>query len=216
MATIASPPEQRIVLHDVTWQTYECLLADHVERSAPRFTYDRGELEILSPGTEHEEDNRTIALFVEEVAFEFGIDVGNVGSMPFKRQELQRGFEPDSGFYIAREEVVRGTVQIDLAVDPPPDLVIEIEATRSAIPKLPLYAAMGVPEVWRTDGERIAILRLAGDGYAAVATSAALPPLTAELLTRFVAESRTRRRTAWVRSVRKWAREQGRPAGSAG
>jgi Uma2 family endonuclease len=159
--TIAIPPEQQIVLHDVSWETFERLLADDLGRSAPRFTFDRGELEIVGPSTKHEEDNRTLAFLVELLALEWSIDVRNVGSMTFKRQDLQRGFEPDSSFYLQNAGRVRERMQIDLTVDPPPDLVVEIEVTRPAIPRLPIYASMGVPEVWRFDGERVQILILA-------------------------------------------------------
>jgi Uma2 family endonuclease len=206
MATIASPPiEQRIVLHNVAWDTYERLLADHENSSAPRFTYDHGELEILSPSTEHEEGNRTLAMFVEIVALEQGIDVRIVGSMTFKREDLQQGLEPDSRFYVQNEPRVSGRTQIDLAIDPPPDLVIEMEVSRQAIPKLPLYTSMGVPEVWRSDRGQVTILRLQGGAYTESVASAALPPVTSEILTRFLAESRNLRRTAWLRQVREWA-----------
>lgn len=208
MATVTStsPPEQRIVLHDIAWETYERLLADHVESSAPRFTYDRGELEIVSPSTEHEEDNRTLALLVEVIAMELSLDLRNVGSMTFKRRRLQRGFEPDSSFYIQNEERVRGRRQIDLSVDPPPDVIIEIEMTRSAIPKLSIYAAMSVPEIWRWDGERVMILQLAGSEYVDASQSEALPFLTSEDLTRFMIESRTLKRALWAEQIREWAR----------
>jgi Uma2 family endonuclease len=206
MATVASPPtEQRIVLHNVAWDTYERLLADHENSSAPRFTYDHGELEILSPSTEHEEGNRSLAMFVEIVALEQEIDVRNVGSMTFKREDLQQGLEPDSSFYIQNEPRVRGRTQIDLAIDPPPDLVIEMEVSRQAIPKLPLYASMGIPEVWRSDKGQVTILRLHEGNYSESISSAALPPITSEILTRFLAESRSLRRTVWLRQVREWA-----------
>jgi Uma2 family endonuclease len=205
LATVASPPEQRIVLHDVAWETYERLLADHVDSSVPHFTYDRGELEILSPSAEHEKDNRTLALLVEDVSMELDIDVVNVGSMTFKRQDLEQGFEPDSSFYIQNEERVRERSQIDLMVDPPPDLVIEIEVSRQAIPKLPLYASMEVPEVWRSDGGRVTILRYEDGDYQESTTSIALPPVTCVILTQFLTESRTLRRLEWLRRVREWA-----------
>jgi Uma2 family endonuclease len=130
----------------------------------------------------------------------------NVGSMTFKRQDLQQGFEPDSSFYIQNEERVRDRTQIDLTVDPPPDLVIEIEITRPAIAKLPIYAAMGVPEIWRWDGERITILQLASSEYDEAPASTALPSLTSAVLNRFMAESRTLRRTVWIQQLREWAR----------
>lgn len=206
MATTASPPiEQRIVLHDVSWETYERLLADHLNRSVPHFTYDRGELEILSPSTPHEEDNRTLAFLVDLVAGELGIDIRNVGSMTFRREDLQQGFEPDSSFYVQHEPHVRGRIQIDLTVDPPPDLIIEIEVSRQVIPMLPLYASMGVPELWRCDRGRVTIMRLQGDRYEQAPASEALPPVTSEILTDFLAQSHELRRTEWLRRVREWA-----------
>jgi Uma2 family endonuclease len=208
--TVAAPAVQRIVLHDVSWETYEHLLADHIDSSAPRFTYDRGELEIVSLSTEHERANRTIALLVEEVAVEWDIDVLNVGSMTFKREDLQRGVEPDSSFYVQNEERVRGRSQIDPAVDPPPDLVIEIEITQLAIPKLPIYAEFGIREVWRFDGERVGMLQLAGGQYRPVDSSEALPLLTAETVTEFMRLSTSLRRTEWMRQLRDWGRAQAR------
>lgn len=204
--TTSSHIDQRVILHGVAWDTYERLLADHVNSSAPRFTYDRGELEILSPSPEHERDNRKLALLVEIVALELATEIDNVGSMTFKSHELLRGFEPDSGLYIQSESRIRGKAQIDLSVDPPPDLIIEIEATRLAIHKLPIYAALGVPEVWRSDGERVTIHRLISGEYAKGLPSMALPPLTSEILTDFLRASRSMRRTEWLRHIREWAR----------
>ncbi|MFN8593599.1 MAG: Uma2 family endonuclease [Thermomicrobiales bacterium] len=206
MATVTAPSEQRIVLHDVSWDTYERLLADHLDSSAPRFTYDRRELEIGSPSTEHEQINRSMALLVELIAIEFGMDVLNVGSMTFKRRDLARGFEPDSSFYMQHEATPRDRPQIDLTVDPPPDLVIEIELTWSALPKLPIFAHLGVPEVWRWNGERLVILTLEDDTYVQREASAALPPLTSAVLTELLLESRRLRRSEWVRRIQEWAR----------
>jgi hypothetical protein len=84
--------ERKVILHNVRWETYERLLAEQESGSAPRFTYDRGELEIMSPSTEHEEYNRTIALLVEIFAVEAGLDVRNVGSITFRREDLERGW----------------------------------------------------------------------------------------------------------------------------
>lgn len=218
MATVArrpatAPAEHRIVLNHVSWDTYERLLADHIDRSVPRFTYDRGVLEIVSPSTPHEEDNRTLAMLVEVVAEELGIDVRNVGSMTFKREDLQRGFEPDSSFYIQGEERVSDRVQIDLTVDPPPDLVIEVEVANPLLDKLPIYAEMGVPEIWRLGGKRVTILRLEDGSYTETVGSAALPLLTSDTLTRLLAESRSLKRTSWLRTVRAWVRTRGGAAG---
>lgn len=206
METVKRPAGQTVILHGVSWETYESLLADHRDRSAPRFAYDGGELEILSPSPEHEKLNRGLALLVEVVAEEFGIDVYDLGSTTFKREDLERGFEPDSCFYIQNEERIRGKDRIDLEVDPPPDLVIEIDVTSPSLDKHPIYARLGVPEVWRYEGGRVAILRLERTGYVEVDESMALPPLTGAVLSRFAHASKATRRTVWLREFREWAR----------
>lgn len=213
METIKSPAERKVILHNVRWETYERLLAEQESSSAPRFTYDRGELEIMSPSTEHEEFNRTIALLVEIFAVEAGLDVRNVGSMTFRREDLERGFEPDSCFYVQNETRVSGKTQIDLAVDPPPDLVIEVDITSPSLNKLPIYAQIGVPEVWRYDGGRLGILRLERGEYGVVLASATLPPLTSSVLSNLVDKSRVTKRRAWIREVREWAQSN---AGTSG
>src|SRR5215212_9595441 len=98
METVKSPVEQRILLSNISWETYERLLADHLDSSVPHFTYDRGLLEIMSPNPEHEKINRTINLLVEIVAEEMGLDTENLGSTTFRREDLERGFEPDTCF----------------------------------------------------------------------------------------------------------------------
>lgn len=197
-----------MVLHNVGWETYERLLADHESSSAPRFTYDRGELEIMSPSPEHEKLNRRIAQLVMSLTEEMGVEAEDFGSTTFRREDLERGFEPDSCFYIQNEERVRGKDRIDLTVDPPPDLVIEIDITSPSINKLQIYARLGVPEVWHYDGRKLTILTLKDAAYAEVNESTALPPLTSAALTDFVEKSKIARRTVWLKSVREWARQQ--------
>ena len=207
METVKTPAEQRVVLHNIGWDTYDRLLADHENNSAPRLTYDRGELEIMSPSPEHEKFNRRIAQLVLAVAEELNIEAEDLGSTTFRREDLERGFEPDSCFYIQNEEQVRSKDRIDLAVDPPPDLVIEIDITSPSFSKLPIYAQIGVPEVWRYDGERMTILVLEGSDYAETAESIVLPPVTSNVLTDFVEKSKSMKRTAWLEVVREWSRE---------
>jgi Uma2 family endonuclease len=206
METVKTPAEQRVVLHNIGWNTYERLLADHENYSAPRFTYDRGELEIMSPSPEHEAYNRSIALLVVILAAELGTDVYDLGSTTFRREDLERGFEPDSCFYIENEERVRGKARIDLAVDPPPDLVIEIDIISPSFSKLPIYAQIGVPEVWRYDGERLKILVLEGSEYVETTESTVVPPVTSNVLSNFMEKSTTTKRTVWLEAVREWAR----------
>ena len=84
-----------------------------------------------------------------------GVEIQSVASTTFKRSDLSKGFEADESYYIRHADVVLGKEKIDLAVDPPPDLVIEVEITKSAIEKMKLFAAMGIPEVWRHDGQQL-------------------------------------------------------------
>jgi Uma2 family endonuclease len=205
MPTVLSPPEARVILHHVSWLLYEQLLAEHKDRSSPRFAYDRGELEITVPSYEHEELNRLIDNGIAIIALEWNIEYGNAGSTTFKREELARGFEPDSCFYVQHAEQVAGKKRLDLAVDPPPDLVIEIDITHSSLDKLPLYAAAAVPEVWRYDGERVRMLHLTGGRYVEHENSLAFPALQSEAFTELLAASRQMSRTAWLRHVRTWA-----------
>lgn len=206
MATVISPPEERILLHDVTWETYEQLLANYEDRSGPRFNYDRGVLEIMSPSSEHEEINDVFKLLVNALAEEWAIEIRGFGSTTFRREDLAKGFEPDSCFYVRNVGGIRGVSRLDLAVHPPPDLVVEIDVTHPSLDKMPIYAAAGVPEVWRYEGRALRILRLEGGGYAEALASDAFPRLTAEVLARFVEESRTMTRLEWLRRVRAWAR----------
>ena len=206
METVKSPAEQKVILYGVTWETYEALLSDHESSSAPHFTFDRGMLEIMSPSPEHEKLNRRIAQLVSAVAEEIGVESEDLGSTTFRREDLERGFELDSCFYILNEERVRGKDRIDLAVDPPPDLVIEIDITSPSINKLPIHARLDVPEIWRYGGKKLEILKLENEDYVEVSESAALPVLTSQTLSQLIERSKTTRRTVWLKEVRESAR----------
>jgi Uma2 family endonuclease len=192
----------------VSWETYERLLTDDEERRVPRMTYDQGVLELVTPSTPHEEDALVFAHLVFIVAANLSIPIRSVGSTTFRRKDLERGFEPDASFYVQNEERIRGKRQIDLTVDPPPDIILEMEMSRSALDKLPLFASMGIPEVWRCDGQRVTILILEQNRYRESSNSLALPALTSEVLTRFLAESRTMLSPDWFEAVSEWARER--------
>src|SRR5713226_6523520 len=101
MATVAAPAQQKVILSGVSWETYQRLLAEHQESSGTHFIYDEGALEIMVLSARHEEPNRTLGLLVELVAVELGIDFRQLGSTTFQREDLRKGFEPDSAFYIA-------------------------------------------------------------------------------------------------------------------
>lgn len=209
MATVAvSLPDTTIVLPNVSWETYEKLTDDLADTAAPRLTYDQGFLEILSPTLEHEEFNRTTNLIVEIVAVELNVRIQVLGSTTFRRKDLKRGFEPDSCFYVASAERIRGKKRLDLSVDPPPDLVIEIDITSSSIPRMPIYAHFEVPEVWRYDGSSLRISKLQGEKYEAIDVSLAFPILTSRVLEDFFTKSQEwEDRPRLVRAIREWVTE---------
>lgn len=212
MATVLNPPEatapaeERFILHNVNWATYEQLLANYVDSSSPRFAYDRGVLEIMSPSSEHEELTEIITQLVYILAEEWGFEYRNFGRTTFRRREAESGFEPDSCFYIQSVERISGIRRLDMTVHPAPDLVIEVEMSSPALRKFPVYARMNVPEVWRYDGQEVAILLLQADDYVAAETSKAIPRLSAADLSQLVEQSKTMKRSAWTRAVRAWAR----------
>jgi Uma2 family endonuclease len=208
MPGVLSPPEQRVVLHNVSWETYERILTEHIDCSSPRFTFDHGELEIVTLSPEHERYNRRIADLIGVLADEMDVEVEDLGSTTFKRQELERGFEPDSCFYVENIERVRGKDRIDLAVDPPPDFVVEVDITSPSVSKLPLFADFGVPEVWRFDGEHFSILRLRRASYQEVDTSEVFPGVPAAAIEHLLAQGKSLGRTGWLRLARGWAHER--------
>jgi Uma2 family endonuclease len=207
METIKSPAEHRVILHNTSWVTYERLLKERGESRVPRFAYDRGELEIMSPSTEHESIAYYIGLLVALFAEEAGVDLYGAGSTTFDREDLERGFEPDACFYVRNAERVRGKPRIDLSLDPPPDLVIVVDITSPSLDKFPIYARAGIPEIWRHDGERLAIFELRGEEYNEVAKSKILRPLTSEGLSGLIAQSSSLDIVTWMRRVREWSRD---------
>ena len=202
--------EQRIVLRDVSWATYEQLLHNYQDKSSPRFTYDNGTLEILMPSRTREATSRFFEVFVSAIVEERDLEVHSIGSTTHKREDLQRGAEADTGFYLQNAALVPSEGDIDLNVYPPPDLVVEIDVTSPSLDKFPIYAEMGVPEIWRyvVKNDLVTIFLLQAGKYVPATESLALPPVTAEILMRFLqASSRTKRRSEWLRELRAWLRE---------
>jgi Uma2 family endonuclease len=156
---------------------------------------------------EHEETNRSIATLVELVAEEWEIDLMNLGSTTFEREDLKLGFEPDTCFYFQNAERIRGKDEIDLHIDLPPDLVIEIDITSRSVDKLSIYAAFGVSEVWRYSGKLFMIFKLDAGRYIQINESLALPGLTGAIIVGFIEDSQTLKRLDWMKRIREWAHD---------
>ncbi|HAG83048.1 MAG TPA: hypothetical protein DCL61_18270 [Cyanobacteria bacterium UBA12227] len=204
---IAVPPGQRVLLHDVSWQEFETILGELGEHRAARIAYDNGILEIMTPLPDHERTKETISDFVKALLEELDIEFCPLGSTTFKNQEMSKGIEPDNCFYIKNEAIVRGKDRIDLTVDPPPDLALEIDVTSRTHPNI--YEALGVPELWRFEKGKLQINLLQNGNYVVSDTSLNFLNLPlVEVIPQFLSQSKMLGRNKVMKAFRCWVREQ--------
>lgn len=205
MATVAIPNTHHLILCGIRWATYQQLAADLGEQPV-RLAYDQGTLEIMTPSFEHERFNRLLADIAQALAFGKDLSIEPAGSTDFSREDIERGFQPDSCFYLGENvEAVKGKKRLDVSIDPPPDLVLEVDVTSRSLDKLPLYATIGVPEIWRFDLERIIVYRLEGTAYQEAPTSHVFEGVTATDLLSFVQQADEMSRKALFLHIMRWA-----------
>lgn len=196
--------EKRIALHHLNWFSYQQILHALPQNRAARLTYDRGTLEITMPSELHEFARELIGRFIYFLVSELGLNLKTLGSTTLDREDLNRGAEPDNAYYIQNQPLVAGR-PVDLSVDPPPDLVVEVDITHSDIDKLSLYAAMGIPEFWRYNGQDWRIYQLQTGQYQEVDRSPTFPQVPKEQLYLFLDQAQ-RDEIAAERSLRNWLR----------
>jgi Uma2 family endonuclease len=197
---------ERMVLRDVSWALY-CQLRELRSNWHIRMTYDRGTLEMMSPSRLHERLGYITGRLIDVWTEEFDIDMQGCRTMTFRREDLDRGLEPDNCYYIAHEPQVRTKQELDFTIDPPPDLAVEIELSSGSIDKLELYAAFRVPEVWRYDGESLTAHHLGADGqYAPASASRAFPDLPLDKIVEVLQQVPTVRETTLIREFHDWVR----------
>jgi Uma2 family endonuclease len=190
-------------LDGISWETYEHLLRD-VEGQNLRLTYDRGRLTIVSPTHRHDKLKKLIGRMIEALSDELGVEVSSFGSATWRRHDLLRGLEPDECYYVQNESRVRGKDDLDLSVDPPPDLAIEIDVTRHFTPRLPVYSSLGVPEVWQFQGKELRALALREGEYVPIDVSNAFPMLRPADLEQFLAMRHAVSERALIARFRAW------------
>ena len=200
--------EQRTVLHNISWETFEALLKDTGEDRGSRFAYDCGVLEIMTPLFEHENPKSNFGNFIIALAEELGIEVRSAGSTTLKRKILKRGIEPDTCYYIQNELAIRGKQTLDLETDPPPDLAIEIDITSSSVNKLGIYSALGVTELWRYDGQNLKFYQLIEGQYVECKFSIAFPIVLVSEISRFIQQSKSMGEITLLKSFRAWVRKK--------
>jgi Uma2 family endonuclease len=212
MATVAAPVEQRLRLDGVSWQTYENLLKD-LEGRRLRVTYDRGSLEIMTLSHGHEYYKMLLGNFICLLTLELGIPIHSGGSTTFRRKARRRGLEPDQCYWVEHEPQMRGKKVFDIAVDPPPDLAIEVDISQSSLPRMAIYATLGIGEVWRYDGQTLRVYHLTtGSKYRVRSESSVFPFLPMNQLTPFLEASNRQDETSLLQSFLAWVRQEVRPA----
>jgi Uma2 family endonuclease len=218
MPTKTVSTDQRFYLRGVSWETYEALLADVGERMPSlQLTYDGGELELMSPGGLHDRYKNRFGRMIEDLTSVLDIPIDGCGSTTLRRPEMEKGLEPDEAFYIQNEPRIRGKMDMDLLVDPPPDLAIEIDITSRWVDREGIYAAIGVPELWRYDGDSLRIFRLRPDGkYERTDVSPAFPFLPIEEFAAFFDPLPGEDQTTWSKRFRAWVAERVLPLYQAG
>jgi Uma2 family endonuclease len=208
-----APDEQRFLVHAVDWAAYraisEALAGHHLH-----LAYDRGRLEFMTSSRSHGNYSFLLGRLVCVLAEEFHLPISSCGDMTCDREDLERGLELDQCFYLEHEPLIRHKEVLDLTIDPPPDLGIEIEITRSFIDRLGICEALGIAEVWRFNGQRIRAYHRRSDGrYVESDYSLHFPFLKVQEMVAFLQKRTEMDENRLVRLFRDWVQEQISQAG---
>jgi Uma2 family endonuclease len=196
-----------VVLHPISWRTFEALLEDLGDHRG-RIAYDRKTFELMSPTRKHEGLKRLIGRLIEILTLELGIEIVSCGSTTLKSKLKKKGVEADECYYVQNEPAVRLREDLDLETDPPPDLAIEVDITRSSVSRRKICAALGIPEVWSHNGEELRVFRLnRRKRYRAATASGVFPMLPLAEFSRFLDMRHTTPETSLVRAFRTWVRK---------
>lgn len=190
--------------HGVTWDEYEELLEQVGEASSLRISYNDGTLKVMSLSPEHEKHVRFIESMVSALRLGLRINILFFGSMTMRKRKKSKGNEPDACFYVQTAPTIGARLDLDFAVDPPPDVVVEVDVHHDSTGNYPIYAALGVPEIWRYDGYEATILRLQGNEYVETETSPALPMITSAVLTEYLSRMKQAGEFAAIIAFDEW------------
>ncbi len=203
LSKISVPPGQRILFHDIDWQQFLDILEELGENRGSRIAYDGGTLEIMAPLPKHEVNKEFISDFVKIILEELDIEFCPLGSTTFKQELMAKAIEPDNCFYIQHEAAVRGKDRLDLTIDPPPDLALEIDITSRT--HVNIYASLGVPELWRFDGNKLQINILTDGQYIESEFSSIFLGLPLrEIIPQYLDMAKTQGRNKAMKAFRQW------------
>ncbi|MBD2531550.1 Uma2 family endonuclease [Nostoc flagelliforme FACHB-838] len=202
--TVAKNRADRVMLYDISWEQFENLLKDLGEHRVVRLAYDRTTLEIMTPLPEREHYKQVIGDLVKEIADVLDLDYESYGSTTWKRESRMAGVESDNCFYFQNEAAIRGRLDLDLRQDPAPDLALEIDVTNKSLNRFPIYAHLGVPELWCYDSSELKIYLLQNGEYVESENSLVFPTLAIRYLPKLIKENRVNCRRIIRRAVREW------------
>jgi Uma2 family endonuclease len=208
------PPESTLLFHGVSWAEYRTLLGQMGDAAGARLSYSAGELEITKSSPRREKLKSSFGILLGALADELDLKLVCFGSATLTADAVEKGAEPDDCYYVTHAATVLSNEELDLSVDPPPDLAVEIDITHPSPDKLPIYAALRVPEVWRYDGKTLHFYRLTGDEYRPVTHSSLSPFLDAATLTGFIEMGHREDLVQTQRAFRAWVRAHGLPESS--
>jgi Uma2 family endonuclease len=201
---------RRLLLRDVDWRSYWYFLHMFKERRGVRLTYDGRRLEIKGVSFKHERYSCLLGGLVLTLTMELHLPLVPGGSTTLYLRRKRRGIDPDNCYWITSASLLlERKKNLDLRIDPLPDLVIEVDIPASALDRMAVFAVLGVPEVWRFD-DRVLMIHVLGNGgsYESVPSSRLFPFLTPEDLMRYLEMEWTIDDNAIIREFRTWLRQK--------
>ena len=217
--TVASPiptqqrdpfASQRFTLYNVSWESYEAIL-DALRDQHVYLTYNQGALEFMSPSPAHEKFGALLGRLVQQYTLVLRIPLFSLAQTTWRRRDADRGLEADQCFYVQHEPQMRHKEKIDLTIDPPPDLAIEVDLSRSSVDKEDVYAGLGVPELWRYEDGQLQVTQLQDGRYVPIDRSLALPALPVGDLMRFVEMRKSMGETELLATFAEWVEQTLKP-----
>ena len=206
------PENASVTFGDVSWDEYEELLEEVGEAPGLRISYDNGSLHVMTISAEHEKYAIFINSLIAGIRLRLRMDILAFGSATMRKPKRSAGHEPDACFYVQTAALIGNKIRLDFETDPPPDIVVEIDVHHDSRSRFPVYARLGVAEIWRYDGQAMTIYHLSEEGegqqYVEEGTSAALPMLSATRLTEMLERMRRDGELSALLAFDEWLQSQ--------
>lgn len=189
------------MLHNISWNSYKQISDTLQDETSAHFTFDRGQLEIMVLSLKHENLKKLLGMLFERLAEKLDVEIFAAGSTTFRKEDVARGFEPDECYYVENARGMRGKDSVNLDFDPPPDITIEIDVTSSSLDRMGIFSVIGIPEVWRYDGDRLEMHILANERYARSVESRVFPGVKSRDLVRLLKIGQNAPRSEFLRQI---------------